>query len=183
MVFKPEIRPHVIASHLRYSEHISSMMAPDLKKIAIVRDPYFQFTSIFDYFHHIGVFKNLPIGEIGLKSFFEKPDIHFKNDTRWGYWLAKNVNFFDLGKSNLIEDEEVIAKEIEEIFQDFDFFMISDYMIESLILLKWKLCLKFDDIIFFSMNSRSNVTVTKNAEIETRVAIYSSFQKIKKNSF
>jgi len=35
--------------------------------------------------------------------------------------------------------------------------MITDYMIESLIILRWKLCLKMDDLIFFSSNQRSKL--------------------------
>ena len=77
-----------------------------------------------------------------------------ENDTRWGKWLAKNINFFDLGYSNELTDQSEIDFAIDEIMKQFDFIMISDYMEESLILLKEELCLQISDIVFFSINKR-----------------------------
>ena len=90
------------------------------------------------------------------KKFFKDPVGYYQNDTRWGKWLAKNINFFDLGFSNELTDESEINAAIDEIIKQFDFIMISDYMDESLILLKEELCLQISDIVFFSINKRSD---------------------------
>ena len=90
------------------------------------------------------------------KKFFKDPSGYYQNDTRWGKWLAKNINFFDLGFSNELTDESEINAAIDEIIKQFDFIMISDYMDESLILLKEELCLQISDIVFFSINKRSD---------------------------
>ena len=42
--------------------------------------------------------------------------------------------------------------------------MLTDYMLESLILLKWKLCLSMEDLIFFSSNKRSNSEDTETSQ-------------------
>ena len=78
------------------------------------------------------------------------------NDTRWGKWLARNINFFDLGEDNEISNESEIAEKVTKIIEKFDFFMMTDYILESLILLREKFCWTFDDIIFFSVNERSS---------------------------
>ena len=53
-------------------------------------------------------------------------------------------------------DETEVNAAIDEIMKQFDFIMISDYMEESLILLKEELCLQISDIVFFSINKRSD---------------------------
>ena len=55
-----------------------------------------------------------------------------------------------------MNDESEINAAIDEIIKQFDFIMISDYMDESLILLKEELCLQISDIVFFSINKRSD---------------------------
>ena len=53
-------------------------------------------------------------------------------------------------------NETEVNAAIDEIMKQFDFIMISDYMEESLILLKEELCLQISDIVFFSINKRSD---------------------------
>ena len=53
-------------------------------------------------------------------------------------------------------NEAEVNAAIDEIMKQFDFIMISDYMEESLILLKEELCLQISDIVFFSINKRSD---------------------------
>ena len=61
-----------------------------------------------------------------------------------------------MGYSNELTDETEVNAAIDEIMKQFDFIMISDYMEESLILLKEELCLQISDIVFFSINKRSD---------------------------
>merc|ERR1712136_57898 len=135
MLFEPQIQPQILTNHIRFSPAVTNLM-PKAKKITILRNPVSQFRSIFEYFHHIGVFSSLPRREKGLELFFESPEAFMSNDTRWGKWLARNINFFDLGEDNEIFNETEIAKKVEEIFEKIDFFMMTDYILESLILLK-----------------------------------------------
>lgn len=113
MLYQPDLQPRIITSHIRYSPQVAQVMLPNAKKVTIVRDPYYQFISTFDYFHHIGVFSGLPHGTEGLNLFFEKPYEYFKNDTRWGSWLSRNINFFDLGKNGQLETENTIQSQVD----------------------------------------------------------------------
>jgi len=158
---QPEKTPNILTNHVRFSSNISSTIK-NAKYISILRDPIGHFVSTFEYFHHIGVFNSLDRGEKGLYQFFKDPFGYYQNDTRWGKWLAKNINFFDLGYSNELTDQSEVNTAIDEIMKQFDFIMISDYMEESLILLKEELCLQTSDIVFFSINKRSS---NKSAEL------------------
>ena len=153
-------QPNILTNHIRFSSGVIETMAPDTKFVTIVRDPYFQFISAFEYFHQIDVLNSLPRGKEGMKEFFSKPWEYYNNHTKydgghWGHWLAKNVNFFDLGYSNKMSDMGEINKTIEKINKQFELVMISDYMDESLILLKNELCLETRDILYFSINKRA----------------------------
>ena len=72
-----------------------------------------------------------------------RPEIYMSNDTRWGKWLARNINSFDLGQENELSDPFKIDEGVSKIFEEFDFFMMTDYILESLILLKEKFCWTF----------------------------------------
>lgn len=69
MLYQPEIKPDILTNHIRFSPDVAELM-PDAQKITILRNPISQFRSIFEYFHHIGVFSSLPRGEKGMNEFF-----------------------------------------------------------------------------------------------------------------
>ena len=71
MLFEPQIQPQILTNHIRFSPAVTNLM-PEAKKITILRNPISQFRSIFEYFHHIGVFSSLPRREKGLELFFER---------------------------------------------------------------------------------------------------------------
>ena len=68
--------------------------------------------------------------------------------------LGHNNNFWDLGFSNEMTDEANINSAVAEILQKFDLIMISDYMDQSLILLKDELGWNIEDILYFTINKR-----------------------------
>ena len=64
------------------------------------------------------------------------------------------MNFWDLNFSESITEKSKINSTIEFITKKFDLIMISDYMDESLVLMKDKLDLSLEDIVYFSQNKR-----------------------------
>ena len=68
--------------------------------------------------------------------------------------LGHNNNFWDLGFSNEMTDEANINSAVAEILHKFDLIMISDYMDQSLILLKNELGWNIEDILYFTINKR-----------------------------
>ena len=49
-----------------------------------------------------------------------------------------------------------VSQFIKKIGSEFDLVMITDHLLESLILLKHALCMSLDDICFFSKNVKTN---------------------------
>ena len=86
--------------------------------------------------------------------------------------LLKNGMFFDLGlRTSEYEDEIAISSAIFELQKKFTLVLIYEYLDESLVLLKRKLCWEIDDVIYFSSllpgNPARNFTVSN----ETKDAI------------
>ena len=68
--------------------------------------------------------------------------------------LGHNSNFWDLGYPNEMTNETKIKSTVAEIIRKFDLIMISDYMDQSLILLKYELGWNMEDILYFTINKR-----------------------------
>ena len=71
--------------------------------------------------------------------------------------LGHNSNFWDLGYFKEMTNISKINAAVAEILQKFDLIMISDYMDQSLILLKNKREIdgwEIEDILYFTINKR-----------------------------
>ena len=68
--------------------------------------------------------------------------------------LGHNSNFWDLGYPNEMTNETKIKSTVAEIIRKFDLIMISDYMDQSLILLKNELGWNIEDVLYFTINKR-----------------------------
>ena len=83
--------------------------------------------------------------------------------------LLKNGMFFDLGLGmSEYENEIAISSAIFDLSKKFTLVLIYEYLDESLVLLKRKLCWKTDDIIYFSSlmprNMLRNFTISRAAK-------------------
>ena len=81
MVFSPDVRK-LMPVDSRYvtgrakgrnTQSLSTLLKPLLK---VVRDPYSQLLSSFNYFHFFDFFKDLPMGVNGLKQFLSDPSAY-----------------------------------------------------------------------------------------------------------
>ena len=70
--------------------------------------------------------------------------------------LGHNSNFWDLGYPNEMTNEIKIKSTVAKIIRKLDLIMISVYMNQSLILLKDELGWNMEDILYFTINKRSN---------------------------
>jgi len=150
MLQKTSTPVQLIASHLRFSEDVKKVL-PNSTRITILRDPVEQFVSNFFFFHKIAPFKDLEENLSGLEEFFETPQKYYARQS-WGQWMAKNSNFFDLGFRNDDMKRVEIEKKVNATMEFYDFIMISDYFDESLILMKEKFCLDWEDVLVFAKN-------------------------------
>ena len=83
--------------------------------------------------------------------------------------LLKNGMFFDLGlHTSEYENEIAISSAIFDLQTKFTLVLIYEYLDESLVLLKRKLCWKLDDIVYLSSllprNMAMNFTVSRAAK-------------------
>lgn len=81
-------------------------------------------------------------------------------------FLVKNPVAFDMGFKAWNDEESAIIPNIERAKKYFDLVMISDYMAESLILLKDLLCWDLKDVVYFSMNRRPDKCRQKIENVE-----------------
>ena len=52
-----------------FSENVQKLMPADTKYFTVVRNPYNQMLSAFNYFHHLDFFKKYELGIHGLSAF------------------------------------------------------------------------------------------------------------------
>ncbi|XP_012563099.2 galactose-3-O-sulfotransferase 2 isoform X3 [Hydra vulgaris] len=159
---KPGDKYNMLFNHAVFDkEKMLNIMAPNTKMITIIREPYSQFDSAAQYLNfkkYFNLKSHLPlldeffqISEDFLKKFIQSAD---QTEGEGAFSLAKNPNAFDLGFDVWNESHEYIGSVLKAISKDFDLVMITEYMEESLVLLKNELNWNLEDIVFFSLNAR-----------------------------
>ncbi|CAK8688574.1 unnamed protein product [Clavelina lepadiformis] len=155
----------VINAHSRLNLTLIKEVMPRRTRVfTIIRNPWGQFQSSFNFFYawlfeeawrlgfslgdncfiypylYIASGRNIDVLEY-LDLVYENlnPQIPF-------FFRSKNPQAFDLGVDPNTEDEEEIKREIEKLDAGMDLVMINEYMDESLILLKSLLNMTWDDL-------------------------------------
>lgn len=191
-------------NHLAYSEELLDMFDRRASKkifhLTILREPYQQLRSIFNYYSSLGTFRCLHQARI-LPNFLMNTNhyIYYPSgeDRRESYPFCQNPLTYDLGFDNRVESPSKIFQIIDKIEKRFDLVMILEHYYESMILLKDKLGLEYEDVISFKLNkaiSRPEIigpveygkTLFKKAQEEKNFAladslIYNHFLKIFNN--
>lgn len=97
-------------------------------------------------------------GKTILDAFFAKSEYEIytraKQRTTGYEVLAKNPTTFDMGFSVWNEYQLQIDAILDRVKNSFNLVMVSDYMAESLVMLKEELCWDLDDVIYFTRNQR-----------------------------
>ena len=151
---------NILCNHAIFNKErmLNIMESKDTKIVTIVRDPLHQFESISKYYYFARLFSLNETANV-LDQFFNKSfkdvfEISYKNPYNMG--LAKNPITFDMGKDTWNQRNFAINAILMEVRKEFDLVMISDYMSESLVLLKKLLCWDIKDVAYFTMNKRPN---------------------------
>ncbi|XP_065671296.1 galactose-3-O-sulfotransferase 4 isoform X3 [Hydra vulgaris] len=164
-----------------------------LKFVTILREPFSQLESAAQAFKFKDCYKLNGTSPI-LDQLFNFSDDDLKKiiksqtkDPYGAFNLTKNPNAFDLGFDPWSDTTEYIETVIKSIETDFNLVMITEYMEESLVLLKNELCWDLKDVAFFIQNARLTKEVSSNnlEKSKTRalnwnkmdVAIYDYFNK------
>ncbi|XP_002738984.2 galactose-3-O-sulfotransferase 2-like [Saccoglossus kowalevskii] len=141
---------NIFTHHSRFEyESIKAMMPNDTVFVAALREPVTMFESVFTYYN-LGTQFGLN-GSDSLDRFISNPHTYHKTTNA----RAWNPMLFDLGISSmLMKNTTFIESQIDWLTNVFDLVLISEYMDESLILLKDLMCWDIDDIVALSMNAR-----------------------------
>mmetsp|Transcript_31029 Transcript_31029/g.40991 ORF Transcript_31029/g.40991 Transcript_31029/m.40991 type:complete len:419 (+) Transcript_31029:41-1297(+) len=137
--------------HSRFqNENVAKIFPHErVKYVSIIRDPVEHFVSVFHYFHSLPIFRTFQ----SLEDFFENAaNLRRENDlTSYSSGQAKNGIAFDFGLNN--SAEHVTTAELHLISSSFDLVLITEYVLESLILLKDLMGWDLQALVHFKLNS------------------------------
>ena len=170
---------------------IAEIMKKDAFYFTILREPVTHYESTFNYFIRLPSRLKLPTTnqtylEYFVEDFERAKKILAHTNKIEAVNLARNGMMFDLGlPMKDFDNEDKIKDHIKRLDEELDFVMIAEYLEESLVLLRRKLCWDLEDIVFLPMNARPEAIKTKITETLARnirrwnnadVALYSHFK-------
>ncbi|KXJ22384.1 galactosylceramide sulfotransferase [Exaiptasia diaphana] len=152
--------PHMLVNARLHLNSMAMWKREGAFLIAVVRDPVSHFESSF-YRKQLDFLFRLENTSNPFAEFLKSPEQSFKTylknerkiDTKLN--LAVNGQMFDLGLMRThFTNENEISRTIEALHEIIDLVLISEYMDESLVLLKRALCWDIDDVLYFTHKQR-----------------------------
>jgi len=151
--------PSIIAHHLRASDQLFESY-PESKFVTILRSIPSLYESSFSYFKS----ETAPYRDAqNMTAFFNDPrkfiDSKDQVGPNGGRVFARNHMTYDLGFDHLSESDLDAEEAIKSMESRYELVMISDYFLESIVLLKHALCWNWEDVAFFVSNARAHKEV------------------------
>lgn len=144
------------SAHHRYYRRGLEKLVPDAAYITLLRHPVSHFISSWKYW---GVGRK--VGERGGGDCVEW-DYYIMHRaecqkflTNFDQILTHNSMSFDLGLEMAASQTEIEGL-VDELQNKFAMTLITEYMDESLVLMKRRLCWELEDVVYFSFKVRSN---------------------------
>ncbi|XP_044525447.1 galactose-3-O-sulfotransferase 2 [Gracilinanus agilis] len=148
---------NIMCNHLRFNPpEVKKVMPNNTFYFSILRNPVFQLESSFMYYKGYAPAFRKPKS---LNEFLASPLKYYNESLAIKNIYAKNNMWFDFGYDNNREGKGYVRAVIEEIQQQFQLILISDYFDESMVLLRNSLHWELDDVVYFKLNSRSENTI------------------------
>ena len=157
----------MLAAHMRYNRTVLDWyMKPDCKFISIIREPAAQFESAFEFFkmpHKMAqrdyeMHLHLPPRGNAIDRWLSNPEPYLKGlgGPKSTVWVSlNNGQILDLGlHADDINNISAVMRTVQNLSQELDLVLITEYFDESLILLKKLLCWTYEDIVYLSQNQR-----------------------------
>ncbi len=185
---------NILCAHSVYnSRRTRSIMPPDTMFITGIREPFSQVRSMFHYYRLesvIGITEEDSFAEYlthleKYEAIYKSPEVNKpRRCVPAGFSMSRNLMSYILGfptgflpeYPDRTEDEDFIKNWIESIEEEFDLVMIVEYFLESLVLLKRKMCWDFRDIIHLAQNQGSYTRPTNVNQ--TLVDIYRRWSRV-----
>ncbi len=144
----------MLTNHAGYYRPQMLAVVPNATIIATIRDPVKQFESAFCYYGYAD--------QLGLTEEKDPIEAFLRDNEKpikkldYGQSMSKNGQIKYLGLDRKKQDMPFyIERKIQELSNELDLVIITDYLDESLVLLRKLLCWTFDDILYISKNIRS----------------------------
>ena len=168
-----KIKYNILFEHSVYNGPVmKSVMANDTVFITMIRSPWEQFKSSFNYFR-LGDISGLASDDdmneylSDIEQYEEVYKSSKNNEKRWcfpdGFSMTRNILShclgmplgFPKGREDISHDPSAVASFIKHLHENFLLIMIADYFYESLVLLKRLMCWSLKDIVFRRANINS----------------------------
>ena len=167
----------------------SKLMEPEVKLIGIVRSPYLQFKSYFNYFQmgaKMAEKRNVSLND-SFDEFLRKPQDKLLN---CGY---QNPMLFDFGYKDkdekktfwkkYVQSKSIVSNHVmnyvEELKSNFTLILVSDYFDESMVLLRHEMCWTMREILLKSKNKSKrdqyNLRTTTDVKEQRRKELYKAY--------
>ena len=147
----------MLTNHAGYYRSDMLAMVPNASFITTIRDPVKQFESAFSYFRFAE--------QLGLTNETDPMTVFIQNAEKmdyvsklgYGSKMSRNGQLKYLGLDRKRQDMPFyVDRKIKEISREFDLVILTDYLDESLLLLRKLMCWTMDDILYISKNVRSS---------------------------
>jgi len=169
----------IICNHLVFDrQEISKIMKRPYKLITILRDPVYQFRSLF-YYHRMHKYYNISNTSNSIELFFKnKTKLYGKSNNdvfiRDSEILMQNGMSFDLHFGGFQKNSfnNSFGDFLEYIDQSFHLVLITELFDESLILLKRLMCWKFIDIVYHKKLVNLSLKKSKDVSLSVKEEIY-----------
>ncbi|XP_078614125.1 galactosylceramide sulfotransferase-like [Branchiostoma floridae x Branchiostoma japonicum] len=169
---------NVFAHHFTFNKTVfDRFMHPDVRFVAILRNPIARLSSVFDYFNMWQYFTNMtenrPDGQPPVMTYLQDPsrwDKAFvgRQSRCYAGRCVKNCMAKDLGYNSLDSATEFVSK----VDKQFSTILILEHLNHSLVLLKRKMCWSMNDIIYYlgkkQRERKGNTTVPITDEMKAR---------------
>ena len=139
--------------HTHFKEKdVFKIMTEDTKFIATVRHPFNHLKSVFNHYH---MWKDLgmdPKDEPNAVQLFLQHPYKYENNSKMFRVRNKMVYEFGIDMKRL-GDEAYVENYLDHLAERFDLVLITEYLDESLILLKRRMCWEMKDIIYLAQRN------------------------------
>ena len=169
-------KSELLISHARYNRPEMDVVVEDAVYLASLREPGTQFESTFGFFKLAEYFQDQRHPNINpLETFMSNPSC-YASYLSFTDGSLRNQQIFDLGlEPKYFDDNCAVERKIEELDRNLDLVLISEYLDESLVLMKYLLSLEFEDILYIPANVRSNKYRNRmSKEVLSRIEAWNS---------
>lgn len=154
----------IMTNHIRFLPNIKFMrryMRQGSRAITVLREPSKQWESAFLFFNCA---KSMNIlhknASEKIQEFLSFPLIYW-TITEEGQckYYTRNGMFYDLSSNDAIHtSESEVYRELKILDQNLDLVLITEYLDESLLLLKKLMCWDYEDILYVTLNQRNKTS-------------------------